>query len=120
MPQYPFDPNILARIAEIEQSNPYGTITEPPDFDIQDYLRQNPLQHTASDRLNAMLNQLPVRGTPSKSQNILGAVAGLGEGVRPAQWWGGQPVGIDVGPTRNALEAQELIRFRPFYQQMQD
>src|SRR5262245_14301950 len=61
------------------------------------------LRTPASDAYMQMLQQFPQRQQPSTYRNILGALGGLGASDVP-----------------HALQAQDLIRFRPFYNQLQD
>jgi hypothetical protein len=78
-------------------------------------------EHQANDALMAAVQGgFPERNTPTRMQNILGFLGGLGEGAHAANYVGGSPVGFRGGSAKDILGTEDLIRFRPFYQQMGD
>jgi len=70
----------------------------------------------ASDAFMNLLQQFPQRTEPGRMRNILGLLGGLGAGVSAG------PGGLDfrAGNPQEIMQAQDLIRYRPFYNQLQD
>ena len=77
-------------------------------------------EHTALDQYNQLIQNYPQRGTPTRMQNILGFISGLGTGAGPGTYWHGTPVGFKGGSPKDILQAEDLVRFRPYYQQLGD
>ena len=77
-------------------------------------------EHSASDAYMNMLQQFPQRNQPSTGRNILGTLASLGAGVKPSGIASGQAIGFQGGSPEEIMQAGDLARFRPFYQQLQD
>lgn len=119
----PFFNDAMLQIGQNIGQNPPPPRVEEPD--ITDTIRRifsmyQP-EHQATDELmRAVTTGYPQRNTPTRAQNIMGFLGGLGQGAGPAGLWNGSPVGFKGGDAKDILGAEDLIRFRPFYQEMQD
>jgi hypothetical protein len=96
--------------------------TTPDNTDqlIREIFNRYPMEHTATDQFTSLLNQFPTRNQPSKTQNVLGLLSGLGAGSRAATYDNGTPIGFRGGSAEDVMKATDLTRFRPFYQEMGD
>lgn len=96
--------------------------TTPDNTDqlIREIFNRYPMEHTASDQYTSLLNQFPTRNQPTKTQNVLGLLSGLGAGAHAATYDNGTPIGFRGGSAEDVMKATDLTRFRPFYQEMGD
>ena len=78
-------------------------------------------QHQFIDMLAEAIKSFPQRNQPSRMQNIMGTIAGLGAGVGPSGHGpAGEPLGFKGGSPNEIFQAQDMVRYRPYYQQLQD
>jgi len=87
---------------------------------IREIFNRYPMEHTASDQYTSLLNQFPTRNQPTKTQNVLGFLSGLGAGSHAATYDNGTPIGFRGGSAEDVMKATDLTRFRPFYQELGD
>lgn len=92
---------------------------DPIGSALQSAISQYKPETTNINRLNQLIDQYPQRGTPSTYRNILAGIAS-GAGARPAGIVHGSPIGFTAPDPAQALQTADLIRYRPFYQQLQD
>jgi len=99
---YPPVPDFLQYLMKNSQDDPQS-VPDANGMSVADMFNQRPPEHRANDALMDMISQMPQRQEPSTYRNVLGALGGLRE-----------------PDTAHALQAQDLIRYRPYYQQMGD
>jgi hypothetical protein len=74
---------------------------------------------TINDMYAQELGNMPRREQPGIGRSILGAIAGMGAGVRPSAVVGGQPVGFEGNPLA-AMQTADAVSNAPYYRQMKD
>ena len=121
-PQLPRNP-----FAELPEGAPVDQIPTPvpeePNPQItnpQDYFEAFKPEHAMQDMLTQLIQNYPQRNTPGVGRNILGLLAGLGAGAHPTAVAGGQPVGFEMGRPAEIMQAGDLARYRPFYNELAD
>jgi len=101
----------------------YGRPANVPDnqgLNVADLYQGFKGQITAQDALNRLIANFPVRQPPGKMANILAAIASMGAGAHPSTYSHGSALGFQAGTPQEIMQAGDLIRYRPFYQQLQD
>jgi hypothetical protein len=74
---------------------------------------------TINDMYAQELGNMPRREQPGIGRSILGAIAGMGAGVRPSAVVGGQPVGFEGNPLA-AMQTADAVSNAPYYRSLKD
>lgn len=103
--------------AQAQNAPPIPPIPAPDDIAARLSQLYQP-QTQMSDMYKQALMQIPQPEKPSMFRNIAAALAGLGSGAGPADYWGGNAVGFKGNP-KAALETTDLVRNAPYYKAME-
>jgi len=93
--------------------------TDPIVKRVLDLYSQWKPQTAATQALSNMIQQFPQRTPPSRLQNILGTLASFG-GAHAATYGRGGPMGFRGPSPEEMMQAGDLIRYRPYYEALQD